>query len=261
MKITDTFLNLRDLHGWECEKGKTIKPGFIYRSPVLRAQNQEDLNYLIGLNVDCAFDFRCPCEVREKRDTEFNDVRFFNYPVYDENDYKLLVVAKSGRLRCAFLRGEKVNRIVESKFQCYKEMPFSSAFSHVFKAMDQGRKFIFHCSEGKDRTGIMSALILYVLGASLDTIMEDYLASNKFRPEKDRQWFKKLGFPQNLIDAIKYCESTHEDLLKASYKSVLDKYGSMENYLLKCFDITEERMKKWREFYLVDIENKPENNQ
>jgi hypothetical protein len=58
---------------------------------------------------------------------------------------------------------------------------------------------LFHCSAGKDRTGLAAALILTALGASRETVMEDYRAT-------DRIWRRDLalppGTPKPLADAL-----------------------------------------------------------
>ena len=130
------------------------------------------------------------------------------------------------------------------------EMPFSPAYNRIFEAMDEGKRFDFHCTEGKDRTGIAAFLIELALGRDETEIRKEYLLSNEYRPNKDRSWLKYIGVPKSLIADIAFCESTHDELLDLSEKMILEKYNGFDEYLEKEFGVTEERRNKWREIYL-----------
>ncbi|NWM39887.1 tyrosine-protein phosphatase, partial [Escherichia coli] len=59
--------------------------------------------------------------------------------------------------------------------------PFSqNAFKKILEtlASQKDGATIFHCSEGKDRTGLTTVFILYLLGVNWETIRQDYLYSN-----------------------------------------------------------------------------------
>lgn len=69
----------------------------------------------------------------------------------------------------------------------YARMPSGMARSYreVFHRLADGRlPLVFHCSAGKDRTGVLAALILDSLGASREAIMADYLSANAHAPER-----------------------------------------------------------------------------
>ena len=51
-------------------------------------------------------------------------------------------------------------------------------FAQAFKAMSKGHPVLIHCAAGKDRTGILAALVLLALGVEEEAVFEDYLLTN-----------------------------------------------------------------------------------
>jgi protein-tyrosine phosphatase len=83
---------------------------------------------------------------------------------------------------------------------------------------------LFHCSAGKDRTGLAAALILHALGADKETIMEDYLASTEYLHPYCEVYSKTKPHKKAYMTVKK------EYLLTAF--SVLESYGGMDKYLV-----------------------------
>ena len=245
-----SYKNLRDMGGLVCSDGRRIKSGMIFRSPVLNTESETDIAYLESLGLDEIIDFRSTEEIKERPDPEIKVCRYIAAPVFDGRKYKYIVVTNAAKVRCLFLRGKRIDRLKQNKLDSYEEMPFSPAFGRIFEAMDKGKRFIFHCTEGKDRTGIAAMLIELVLGRNENEILSEYLLSNELRPNKNREWLKYLGCPRRLIDDIAYCESTHEELMNLAKNAVLKKYTNFDEYLEKEFGVTEARREKWREIYL-----------
>lgn len=245
-----TFTNLRDLGGLKCTEGRAIKPNKIFRAPKLTPNNQTDIDYINSLNLNCVIDFRYSEEIKQSPDMKIRDCKYINDSLYDGSKYKYIIVSNRQRMRLMFLRGNNIEKLKKNKLDSYKEMPFSKSLLRIFECMDQGQTFLFHCTEGKDRTGIAAALIELALGRKETDIKREYLLSNELRPPKYRKELKYLGFPKALIDAIYYCEQTHEELFELAKKSILSKYPSVEEYFKQEFDITKDRINHWKDIYL-----------
>lgn len=243
------YNNFRDLGGLRCSDGRKIKSGMIFRSPVLNTKSAEDIAFLESLKLDCIVDFRSEEEIKARPDPIIKNCKYISVPAFDGKKYKYIVVSNKGKIRCLTLRGKRIGELKQNKLDSYAEMPFSPAYKTIFALMDEGKRFDFHCTEGKDRTGICAALIELALGRSESDIMAEYLRSEQFRPHKDRSWLKYIGIPKQLIEDISFCESTHEELLRLAYDTVLKKYGSLDEYLEKEYNITEQRRAKWCEIY------------
>jgi len=247
-----SYKNLRDMGGLVCSDGRKIKNGMIFRSPVLNTKSEKDIAFLESLGLDEIIDFRSEEEIKSRPDPTIKNCRYVFAPAFDGKKYKYIVVTTRGKIRSITLRGKHINKLKQNKLDSYEEMPFSSAYNRIFEAMDSGKRFIFHCTEGKDRTGIAAMLIELALGREEKEIRREYLLSNEFRPNKDRNWLKYLGCPKQLIDNIAFCESTHDELLTLAEDVILKKYSDFDEYLEKEFGVTAERRKKWCEIYLEE---------
>ena len=246
------FKNLRDLGGLACQDGRHIKSGKIYRSPKLYADTPEAKQIIDDLHLDVIFDFRVPEEIKEYPDYVPEGVTYTVAEVYPGDAYPTIVVSKKAKLRAVLLlfkKGEAQRQIRTDKDNSYKAMPLSKAYNKVWEAMDQGLTFDFHCTEGKDRTGICAAIIEYALGRDEEGIKEEYLYSNVCRPNKDRSWMGKYGVPDTMLSDFVHAETTHLDLLKLSLDAVLEQYDSIDTYLAQHFGITADRMARWRDLY------------
>lgn len=248
--MAPSYTNFRDLGGLVCTDGRKIKKGMIFRSPALQTKLKSDIDFLENLKPDCIIDLRATQEVKKRPDPDIKNCKYIFAPVFDGKKYKYIVVTNIGKIRCITLRGKNVGALKKNKLDSYIEMPFSKAYNTVFKCMDRGERFIFHCTEGKDRTGICAFLIEYALGRSEEDIRKEYLLSNQFRPNKDRSWLKYLGLPKQLIEDIAFAESTHDELLDLSENAILERYSDFDEYLEKEFGITAERKAKWQNIYL-----------
>ena len=73
----------------------------------------------------------------------------------------------------------------------YRQMLFGNkAYKELFRALEVGETpVLFHCSGGKDRTGVAAMIILLALGASDETIRQDFVRTNECRrPELEKIW-------------------------------------------------------------------------
>jgi protein-tyrosine phosphatase len=93
------------------------------------------------------------------------------------------------------------------------------------------RPVLFHCAAGKDRTGVAAALVLTALDVPPQTIMEDYLLSNRFyRPTSARA----ADFPDDVRDAIIRVRPSY---LEAAFAAMTDGWGGPGEYLDKALGI------------------------
>ena len=109
---------------------------------------------------------------------------------------------------------------------------------------------LFHCTAGKDRTGIAAALILYTLGVDEQTIFDDYEATNYYRRNENAksiaQMTKYYGLDEktasNLMGAKK-------EYIAATFATIKSKYSSIDTYLEKELGLTPLKIKKLRAIY------------
>ena len=223
----------------------------IFRSATLykRDLTDDEKDYLSSLNLDCIYDLRCRSEAFEKPDFIPDGCNYKRLNTLNAQKYRYVLTDYRSRILAGHMVGPFEYKLKKNKWDSYAGIALSDVWSEIFSAMDRGERFVFHCTEGKDRTGFCANIIEHCLGISDDEIMANYLISNELRPPKNRQSIRKLGYSQKLVDDIRYAETTHEELLLHAWDTVNENYGSLDQMLLEKFGVTEERKARWKEIY------------
>lgn len=138
----------------------------------------------------------------------------------------------------------------------YERMLFGNkAFKELFRALEAGETpILFHCSAGKDRTGVAAMLILLALGASDETICADYERTNLCRKAEIEA---RLAAHADEIARDPRRENFHRSAAGVSPEAapfvlhtIRAKYGSAENYLEAEYGLTPARLMRLRRMYL-----------
>ena len=169
--------NFRDFGGAASAFGGRVCTGRLFRSAHLGAASEQDLQALAHLGVSTVVDLRRPTERSQQPS------RWSGFPgrliCSDEGD-------RAEGPHVEFLRqGDLSDAGVEAYLSgYYRQAPFEprhlALFSQAFEALDAGDgAMLVHCTAGKDRTGLLAALIQRALGVSPEDIMDDYLLTNR----------------------------------------------------------------------------------
>jgi protein tyrosine/serine phosphatase len=157
-------LNFRDLGGYETEDGRHTRWGRLFRSDAMHDLTEEDLEVFRGLGIACVVDLRSVSEVeRTGRGLLAHEpLHFVNSPV--------LTTLQSDESRRDIDEGYMARRYLE-----YLEMG-AEAFVQVVAEMTNPDNYplVFNCFLGKDRTGVVAALVLSCLGVTRSSVVEDY---------------------------------------------------------------------------------------
>jgi protein-tyrosine phosphatase len=107
----------------------------------------------------------------------------------------------------------------------------------IFQSFIQPGVFplLVHCTFGKDRTGIVAAMLLFALGVPEETIYADYMLSNDYLAPVRQVYIKKPGREHTgpLWEA-------RREYLDGAFSAICDKYGSVESYLQDAIGLTHE---------------------
>ncbi|HHV10786.1 MAG TPA: tyrosine-protein phosphatase [Clostridiales bacterium] len=222
-KIINYELNLRDLGGYETVDGRRVKWGMIYRSAEPKGLKPENLECFQSLGIRTICDLRSDWEVGALNEEVMENCRYFNFPLTEENDFQLDVL-------------KDLEKVREFSYHTYRNFVRSPHCGKFFKVLLDEENFplLIHCVGGKDRTGIICALILIALGVPKKTIVEDYMLSvgfvdrllQRYQTENTHQGMD-ASFKQENINAFFY---PHEDYLNAALDEILKTYGTFENY-------------------------------
>lgn len=234
--------NFRDLGGYETSGGKRIRWGRLFRADDMSRLGESDLGYLESIPLRSVIDFRSENEQRTAPD---------RLPASLNGRYSLAIrpgsmmdfepeTGISSDDGGSVMRGMNIALVSnEEAIERYREF-----FSLI---LDESKlPLLFHCSAGKDRTGMAAALFLAALGADEETIMYDYMLSNALLEEKYAR--EKQSNPD-----IRLMYEVRGDFLRAGFDHIEKSYRSVGNFLL---DELELDVVKLRDMFLeptVDI--------
>jgi protein-tyrosine phosphatase len=232
--------NLRDLGGWPVADGRRVRRGLIYRSATLANLTETDQALVAGLGI------RTVCDLRGVNEAALRPSRL---PPSAERVHLPIEPSVGASLRDLMLREESTGEDVVSLLR-RAYIDYLARFLAVYRGLfglllEPGRQAVlFHCSAGKDRTGVGAALVLTALGARRETVVADYRAT-------DRIWRRDHslpeGTPAGLANALL---STHPELLEETLDRTIAAHGGLPLLLEQGLGLDAARLKALRDTYL-----------
>jgi protein-tyrosine phosphatase len=225
--------NLRDLGGGSGHGGMRVRRGQLFRSAMLDAEDAALLEALRSLGLRTIFDFRSDGE-RSRVPTPWEATGCAEY-------WCRLGASTTGNL------GEILARptthpaeVRDEMFRIYRVILAAQApsFQALFGKLAAGATpLLFHCSVGKDRTGVAAALVLGALGVSREAVLEDYLQTRAF-DFRGSGWMRRsahlAGLPQAVIEPMLAADPAY---LQTTFDELDNSYGSLEGYLADALEI------------------------
>jgi protein-tyrosine phosphatase len=232
--------NLRDLGGWPVADGRRVRRGLIYRSATLANLTEADQTLVAGLGI------RTVCDLRGVNEAALRPSRL---PPSAERVHLPIEPSVGASLRDLMLREESTGEDVVSLLR-RAYLDYLVRFIEVYRGLfglllEPGRQAVlFHCSAGKDRTGVGAALVLTALGATREVVVADYRAT-------DRIWRRDHslpeGTPAGLANALL---STHAELLEATLERAIAAHGGVPLLLERGLGLDASRLAALRDTYL-----------
>lgn len=202
-------MNTRDLGGTPTADDKQIRFQRFIRSDAPCKITAGEKDFLLEHNVKTVIDLRNEGIAERSPNAFVSDRRFFcyNFPLG---------------------ANIKVPGSADGVVQNYCDMLENEiVISDIFKKMaDSKGGILFHCQEGKDRTGLISAILLLLAGAADIDIFADYEISNVYLYEMIKI---AKAVPHGIPDHLLYVKSKYMETVLAYLRK---QYGSAERYLL-----------------------------
>jgi len=171
--------NTRDLGGYYNKDNLIIKRGLLYRSDKLTNLTDNDINKLKNLGIKRIIDFRTKKEKSKHPNTKIlENLDYFEY-IEEEIDTTTNLEDRIYQIVEHKLHHEVKSYLVNVNKDFI--LKHNNHFEKILKLIINDKKpTLFHCSAGKDRTGYLAYLIYTLLDLKEDTIIQDYLDSNKY---------------------------------------------------------------------------------
>jgi protein tyrosine/serine phosphatase len=219
-----TVFNFRDLGGYATDDGRVVRTGRVYRSDGLFRLVGDDLERFATVGIRTVLDLRRPDELECDGRFEVADgVRYHHVcfqvdswpPAYDLTDETLprYLADRYLDMAEAALAGE---------------VPVGRCLRLL--ADESNDPVVFHCAAGKDRTGVLAALTLSLLGVPDDTVADDYALSG----EAERQFWQWQARVDPDLDPPALAEEPAPRKAMLLFLTELrERHGSVEAYAAK----------------------------
>ena len=239
----DSINNVRDI-SYDNIKEKTL-----LRSAALNNITEKDFNVLYNdYNLRTIIDLRAVYEI--ENNPIYKSINYYNIPLIDEEegitrpkDEQEIILNFLKTMPNDTSKGEKYLKLLESK----------KAWQEIFEILlNNDGSILICCHQGKDRTGVVCALLLNILGIDYETIIDDYLLSNDLLKENtDRLYEKvvKVAIERNITPISKQSLLANKEYIDYVFNSIKEKYGSLDNFYKNHCGLDDNKINTLKEKY------------
>ncbi|TKG93957.1 tyrosine-protein phosphatase [Puteibacter caeruleilacunae] len=233
----DGASNFRDIGGYQTEDDRLIKTGVIYRSDKLSKLTNADIQRLKSLNLTQIIDLRSELEIKIHKDrkpewiSEIKHHQVGNEAV-DPDDYTRKVL--TGYYTADSYREMMINGYRQMILEGKSYIP-----AILNELVNEQGASVYHCAGGKDRTGIITAVLLKALGASNETIISDYLLTAHYRKADMEKKYKKLkSLSTHIDDKLIASMWPNKDYINSGLQTI-EELGGIQQYLMHYLGVDE----------------------
>jgi protein-tyrosine phosphatase len=227
--------NFRDVGGLQTTDGRTLRTGVLFRSDDPWRLNADDRTKIRDLGIRLICDLRAPEQSRKRPARLDPSIRVVNISLHDPAVFDLKRTELLG-----YLFGDGgADRFREYIHSYYRHLAFArtAEIGEVITLLSRegNTPALIHCTAGKDRTGLIVALIQLGVGVSYEAVLADYLRTNDaFAPSLTR--FIKIARRVTLFRVsearIRTVLMAHPEHLDRTHAEILQRFGSIPAYLV-----------------------------
>jgi len=216
----EACFNFRDIGGYETVDGRRVRWGSVFRSDTLHRLTTADLERALELGVRTVIDLRSSAELAATGRFGRDDVAFHHVPLEEE------------------IPSEPPHPETPEPppGEIYVEMASAGrgAIANTLRVIaESDLAVVFHCTAGKDRTGVIAALLLSSLGVPDEMIVADYHLSDRalgraavWAETNEPEWAVRMAkFPAWLLRSPTATAQAFLDILR-------ERHGSIDGYLI-----------------------------
>lgn len=227
--------NARDLGGLCTADGRRIAPGLLFRSANLAGATPADL---LGLreerHLSEIIDLRTGTERCERPDAVPEGVTYCPIPVFDGPIAGISHEKGTGtaEIAAAIPKMERLYRLMVTEESCRRNL--GKAARRVMEHDFTRGSILWHCTEGKDRCGLLTVILLFALGVDRRQIMEDYLLTNEVNGPKAERYYRQLlaaGKSESEAAGVKAAFLAKAAYLEEALAAIDEQFSDIEEFL------------------------------
>jgi protein-tyrosine phosphatase len=224
-------LNFRDIGGYPTRFGRIVRRHVVYRSDTLATVGDAGWEHLTELGIREIFDLRHEVELRTAPYEAPPGITATNLAIgpkevqTEAKDVFEMLKSGDGAFDMDYMI-EMYGRIFADHASVFGEL-----LTHL--ADPQRLPAVFHCTAGKDRTGIAAALLLSVLGVERETVLDDYELSNEFRSSRRIEELRPRLEAEGIdVERVRPYLSAPRPALEAALTGVDVEHGGVDGFLV-----------------------------
>ena len=229
--------NFRDLGGYRTMAGGNVRRGRIFRSEAIARPTEADLAVLRDIGIRLVCDARSADE-RDAAPSRWPDGQL---PEILHLDIRMDLRSGPSQLIDIIASDPTANGVRRMMLTSYGLLPqaFAGRLGPLLQGLVDGKyPALIHCTAGKDRTGVLSAILLETLGVARETIYEDYARTDR-HADMERMMAASANYVRRILGPgaepdpamLRVLCGTSPDFLDASFAAIDREYGSVERYL------------------------------
>jgi protein-tyrosine phosphatase len=232
--------NFRDLGGYKGEGGRPLRARRLFRSDHLAGLTTEDHATLAQLGITRSFDFRGVHE-RAAQSYQVPGLTQHTLAIEPTVAQQMHALAQAGLA----LTPTRMEALMQ---ELYRRLVNDSApvFADWFgRLLDDPSPLVFHCTAGKDRTGIAAVLLLHALGVDAAVVEQDYLLTN-------RHYQQPKALDDRIpADALAVLWSVQPSFLHTALGHIERDHGGLDRYLAGRMKLSAAARNRLQAHYLV----------
>ncbi len=244
-------INFRDLGGYQGADGRTVRWRTLLRSGHLADLTDSDIATLEALSLSHIHDLR---KSDEQQRTPNRPLRATSY-----SDYQMQIGSLARfweYLDNGGLSAESAHQLVSQGYRhCVPRVTPKLSFVLHCLLDNSGQASLFHCTAGKDRTGIVVATVLAALGVERQTIIEDYLLTLEHFDNRPllaivEQHLRDAGVTAWERSWLMPYISVHEENIVQFFAGIDEQFGSFDRFVAEGLGLTQQEVTQLRDGYL-----------
>lgn len=220
-------VNFRDVGGYKTQDGKAVKWNKVFRSAAINNLTDTDMDTLKDKHIYTVIDFRGKQEAAAAPDRLLPGAIYTLSPAGSDS------LPSAAQMAAYLKQGGFLEKFYGEGGIRYFGDRYRPLFQQLLSLNDTAA-LLYHCTGGRDRTGMATALFLYTLGVPQETIEADFTASNVYLGYSLSKSFEPMAKATGKsIAEIRAAMSLRPELIRIFFQTIKAQYGSVENFMDK----------------------------